>query len=588
MSGLMLALMFGLIGKNEALDVFSNDAPITVAALFVVTAGLQFTGSIDQLSRLMNRWLRGGMGSTLIVLMLMSGVSSAFINNTPIVAIFLPIVLSISRAKDLPASKLLIPLSYATILGGCCTLIGTSTNIVTSGLIVKNYDLPPIGMFELAPLGLVLSLVGGVYMYFFANKLLPLRRGISEMLSPQERRATLVHTLVRADSPLVGTILTEADIFKGKRGLAVLEVRRRDGRLLTPLNEITLEANDRILLGGSRLDRDTNDREASNALLNSNGLDRLATTEGRIMELMVAPHSRLLGRTLRGAGFRQNYSSVILAVHRSGRNVTGELSGVPLEFGDTLLLLTPTSNVSALRACGDFIFLDEQQPDANAVAATAAPDAAETGPWSPGPKWGPILAWGTLVMVVALGVTEVLPMFAAALLGCLVLIWTRCLSPEQAYKSVDWSIIFMLYGMLGLGAAMDASGAAQWLASLLVDFTHLAIPPAWAPVIMLSGFYLLTVILTELLSNNATAVTMIPIAINVADQLEVSSRPFVVAVCIAATAAFMLPTGYQTHMMVYGPGGYKFTDFLRFGAPLNVLGWVVSSVMIPFIWPFTG
>ena len=590
MSAFAAVIILGLISPKQALAVFQNDAPLTIGALFIVTAGLQATGAIDQLSTILTRWLKGGMYSTLLVVMLLAGISSAFINNTPIVAIFLPIVLSLSRAKDMPASKFLIPLSYATILGGCCTLIGTSTNLVASGM-AQQYGLPPIGMFELAPLGLALSLAGGLFILFFGPKLLPVRRGVSEMLTPQERRTSLAHTLVRPGSPLVGKLLTEVDIFQGKRGLAVIEVRRRDGRLLTPLNEITLEANDRLLLGGSRLDREAS-LPASNSVLIENGLDRLATTEGRIMEVMIAPHSRLLGRTLRSAGFRQNYSCVILAVHRGGVNVTGELGGVPLDFGDTLLLLTPASNVPALRASGDFLLLDEKQDAALPVSGdppvSNVVSAEEKGAWMPGPVWGPRIAWFAMGLVVILAVFEIVPIFISALFGCLLLMWTRCLTPEQAYRSVDWSILFMLYGMLGLGVAMEQSGAAGWLAGLLVAGTHLAIPAGIAPFVMLSGFYLLTVALTELLSNNATAVAMIPIAIRVADQLGVSSRPYVIAVCIASSAAFMLPTGYQTHMMVYGPGGYKFTDFIKIGAPLNILCWAISSVLIPVFWPLVA
>jgi di/tricarboxylate transporter len=438
-------------------------------------------------------------------------------------------------------------------------------------------------MFTLAPVGIPMAIAGFAYLTIFGPKLLPSRSSISGSLEIAHRSTPLYHLLVFKDSSLIGQKLLDSDLGQREAGIHVLEVRRNGARLMVPLSEITIERNDRFLIA---LHRRSGRHEKPESLFERLGLDPLSTVEGLVSELVVRDESSLIGATLARSDFRQHYNCVVLAVHRNGVNITKQISSLPLELGDTLLVITPRNNLESLDATRDFIMTD----------------APEHTPEEEKRLHRPLhifLSWAVLVGVVLTAtLSDVLsrmfpdtisavPIHYAAMVGGLALLWLKVMTPRQAYASIDWQVLLMLYGLLGLGMAMQNTGTAVWLAQQLVQGAERLIAPEHLPVLMLWLIFLLTLMLTEVLSNNATAVMMIPIAVKLATELQVSAMPYIIGVTLAASCAFAMPMGYQTHMMVYGPGGYRFSDYLRIGIPLNIICWVVACSLIPLIWPFT-
>lgn len=568
---LCLTVILGLLDSKEVLEVFKNEAPVTIGALFIIGTALEKSGGILQISQLIQKMAGDGLRSTLLLLCAVTVFFSAFMNNTAIVAIMLPVALGLARTKEIPASKLLIPLSYAAILGGCCTLIGTSTNIVVSGALhkytYKGSPIPSFSMFELGYVGIPLSIIGILYLVTLGPKLLPNRTSVMGVLDDKQRSTPLFHVLIEKISPLIGTPLLRSPLFDPKSGIHLMEIRRNGERMMAPVNQIVIAANDRFLIGvhGNR-----NKFETAEELLPGQGIQTLSKIEGVVTELVISEESELVNQTLADADFRQRYNSVVLAVHRNGHNITEKLASTDLENGDTLLVLTPRNNLKSLQDSHNFVLTD---------SATTAP--------APGFKSTATLTWAVLLLVVlTVTIFQDVPMSIASLVGAVVVLWLRVISPRDAYAGVDWPIIFMLYGMLALGTAMDKTGTAKWLADVIVAATKSVASPEILPYVALSVIILLTICLTEVLSNNATALMMVPIVVNLAASLDLNPKPFIIGICIAASTAFMLPMGYQTHMMVYGPGGYKFTDFLRIGLPMNIMSWILASAIIPLIWKF--
>ncbi len=569
MAAFCFLVIAGVLPLKNAYSVFSNPAPITIAAMFILSAALEKTGLIDTLGHILNRLVGRHLWFTLPALMLLVAGCSAFINNTPVVVVFLPVVLAICRRKHVAASKLLIPLSYAAVLGGCCTLIGTSTNILVSG-IATEYHQPPLEMFEFAPLGVILLGVGILYVTIFGPWRLPDRQSISAILGPQDRQQFLCHVLVKPHSPLVGRKLTETELADLTAGFRILEVRRGGARLTLPLDKIEINGYDRILLSvtSRKMERAGPGIETlKTEVAEKFGIENLSTIKGAIVEGIVAPHSHLIGKSLKSSRFRQTFGMLVLAVHRQGKNLARAFQNAPLQFGDTVLMLGPLSTFDQMREDGDFMLLEDQTPVR-------------------GSRWRGFCALAALAAVVVVVALNLTPIVFAATAACVVVLWLRCLSPQEAYKSIDWTIIFMLYGMLAIGNAMETTGAAAWVAHSVVHAAQNLLPKPWLPYVVLSLFYFLGSMLTEVLSNNATAVVLAPIAINSAIKLGLDPRPFIFAVAFSSSAAFSTPIGYQTHMMIYGAGGYRFSDFVKFGLPLNILLWAVATWYIPRIWPF--
>lgn len=580
MTILCLVVALGLVPMGDMSRVFMNEAPLTIAALFIIGGTLEKTGAVAQIGDILKRRLKGGTRGSILAFTLVAAFFSAWMNNTAIVAVLLPITLGFARSKNIAASRLLLPLSYASILGGSCTLIGTSTNLLVNGQL-KDLGVRSMTMFELAPVGIPLVIIGIAYMVVFAPKLIPARSSITGSLEIEFRNTPLHHLLITEGSPLIGMNFSESFLGKRDNGIHVLEVRRRGERLMVPLSEILVEKNDRFLVA---LHRRKGKAIKGDQLFLEIGAQELSTVDGIISELVVRDESALSGKSLAAADFRQRYNCVVLAVHRSGVNITKSISDMTLEGGDTLLVITATNNLEALKATRDFVLTDAPQSD--------TPTRTK-----PGSAKRMIMTWSVLAAVVLtatltdtlsrmFGGFQAIPIHYAAIVGALILLWSKLITPREAYASIDWQVLLMLYGLLGLGMAMQLTGTAEWLARGLVDMTENLFSPEMLPYVMLWGVFLLTLCLTEVLSNNATAVMMIPIVVTLARELGVDPWPFIMGVTLAASAAFALPMGYQTHMMVFGPGGYKFTDFLRMGIPLNIICWIVSCSLIPLIWPF--
>ena len=581
LSILCLLVALGLIQMEDMSVVFRNEAPLTIAALFVIGGALEKSGAVDQIGRLLQRRVKGGVRSSIFAFTVVATFFSAWMNNTAIVAILMPVVLGFARSKEIPASKLLIPLSYSSILGGCCTLIGTSTNLLVNGTL-RDMGLEPMSMFALAPLGVPLAIAGIAYMVIFGPKLLPSRSSITGSLEIDLRTTPLHHLLIGEGSNLIGKSLFDSQLGSREAGIHVLEIRRHGARLMLPLSEVIVERNDRFLIA---LHRRKGGTAKAEELFREIGAQELSVVDGIVSELVVPSESSIVGRTLADADFRQRYNCVVLAVHRSGLNITSRMSEIEIERGDTLLVITAVNNLPDLKATRDFLLTD--RPEENSVDIHTPPQR----------RWPILLSWGVLVgVVLTVTITDMLsrmgvgvpsiPIHYAALVGVLALLWSGILTTREAYESVDWQVLLMLYGMLGLGMAMQSTGTAEWLAKQLVSGAEGFVSSGMMPYALLWIVFVFTLSLTEVLSNNATAVMMVPIVVRLAAELGVDSRPFIMGVTVAASCAFALPMGYQTHMMVYGPGGYRFSDYLRFGIPLNVICVIIACPLIPLIWPF--
>ena len=580
LSILCLVVALGLIDAEQMTDVFRNPAPLTIASLFVIGGALEHSGAVDHIGKLLRDRLSGNVRWAILAFSCVSAFFSAWMNNTAIVAILLPVTLGFARSKDIAASRLLMPLSYASILGGCCTLIGTSTNLLVNGAL-KDLNVAPMTMFELAPVALPLAIAGIGYLTIFGPKIIPARSSITGSLEIDHRTTPLYHLLIGGDSPIVGKLLTESELGNRGAGIHIMEVRRNGARVMLPLSSITVQKNDRFLVALHRRGRGS---AKADSLFAAIGAEVLSTVDGIVSELVIRDESSLRGMTLAASDFRQRYNSVVLAVHRDGINITSQIASLPLETGDTLLVITARNNLEALQVTRDFVMTDTLEDDSS-------------GEMLPNRPRHVILAWSALIgVVLTVTITDFLhrinpavpliPIHYAAMVGALALLWLKVMTPRQAYASIDWQVLLMLYGLLGLGMAMQNTGTAVWLAQGLVALASGVVAPENMPVAMLWLIFLLTLILTEMLSNNATAVMMIPIAVTLGVELDVNVRPFIIGVTIASSCAFSMPMGYQTHMMIYGPGGYKFTDFMRVGLPLNFMCWITSCLLIPIIWPF--
>ena len=559
MLGLGVLLALGLVTLADGLSGFSNPATLTVAAMFILSAGLQKTGATAAAGRLMVRYSRNHL-SALAVIMVTVTVMSAFVNNTAAVAVFIPLVTILADRRKISASKLLIPLSYASQFGGVCTLIGTSTNLLVSS-ISEEAGYGAFSLFEFTRMGLILFVAGFAFFLLFGRWLLPDRRA-KELATAYNLGEYVTELRVSERSPLVGKTVLECRLG-ADHDITVLRVLNDDNDDgFAPLRRV-LQPDDVLLVHGSLSDL-VRLRGTMGLRINADFELRdesLQTENLRLVHALVAPGSGLVGRTLRETDFRHRYKALVLAMQRKGETIHDKLSSIKLDLGDSLLIQAHEREIRQLRRNPDFIVLNE-------VPGTALRHKAP-------------LAIGILVAVVGLAAFDVLPILVSALLGCVALVMTRILKPEDVYRAVNWQVIFLLAGVLPVGIAMQTSGAAGWLAE-----QALALVGDMGPVAMLAVIYLLAAVMTETMSNAAAAVLMAPIAISIAEQTGVDPRPFLMAITFAASTGFSTPVGYQTNTMIYVPGGYKYSDFLRAGVPLNILFCVLSVVFIPRLWAF--
>jgi len=566
---LMACIFAGILSvekgaDNNALMVFADPAPLTVACMFILSAALDRTGVIEALGSWFERVAGSSQTKMMVVMIVLVAVLSGFVNNTPVVVVFMPIVLAICRNKNYKASKFLIPLSYAAIVGGTMTVIGTSTNLVAAGIASK--EKIEINMFDITPLGLVFVGITFFYLLTIGRKLLPDRVTLAALIDNETSREFITHAFVKEGSDLVGKTFLETG-FKKMKKARIIEVNRDGVRLRDPLPEIVFEAGDEIVFKGvlegvmGISSTEGIDVRGNDGL----GLEGVRTESAVLMEGILGPDSSLAGKTLKELNFRQRFGVLILAVHRRGKNLKERFEDEKLAFGDTLLVQGPAEKMRELFKQKDFVNLSE--PQHQVLRRRKAPIA--------------LGAIGLFILLGALGgnfgIPKV-PVVEAAMTAAFICLVTRCLDPREAYQAVEWKVVFMIIGMLGLGLAMRESGMAESIATVVTMTTD-------NPIIMLAAFYLLAAVMTEIISNNAVAALLTPLAIIVAGNMGASAMPFVVAVMFGSSASFSTPIGYQTNTFVYGAGGYKFSDFFRAGFPLAVILWIVAVLLIPVFWP---
>lgn len=558
----------GLITVDQAFSVFSNPAPLTVGAMFILSAALERSGAIDLLAQRLEVITRIGYAWFVFTMILGVAAVSAFINNTPVVVVFMPVVLGLARALNVPASKLLIPLSYASIFGGTCTLIGTSTNLLVSGVAQERGE-PPFSMFEIAYIGLPLLAIGAVYLVVFGRRILPARDTLTSMLTEEERREYLTEAFVQPSSPLVGKTLLDAGILRSK-GLRVIEIVRRGVAVQVDLKTVDLEAGDRLVMAcrpaGIAHARSIEGVDFTTEV--GLGLEQIAAHEGILVEAVIPPNSAVIGKTIRELNFRQRFRMTILAVHRRGVNVREQLDTLRLDFGDTLLMLGTEQAVQYLRSNEDLLLLDKPHVPADS-----------------GRRKMPIVL-ATIGAVVLTATLTPIPIVMSSVIGVVFLFLTGCIKPKEGYAAIQWNLLFLIFGMLAMGIAMEKTGTALFIANWMIRGVELFVTEPLKPLAMLACVYLITTFLTEILTNNAAAVLIAVISFGIAESLGVSVRPFLIAVAVAASASFATPIGYQTNTYVYGVGGYKFSDFLKIGIPLNLLYFIGSMIIIPIVWDF--
>jgi di/tricarboxylate transporter len=556
--GVVLLLAAGVIAPDEALKGMSNEGMITVAALFVVAAAVERTGALAALvDRALGR--PESLASAQMRTMVGPGVVSAFMNNTPVVALMVPAIRDWAKKHRLSVSKLLMPMNAAVVLGGLCTLIGTSTNVVVSGLVAAKTG-RPLGMFEITWLGVPLMLAGLVYLVFASRHLLKDRR---PAVSPSDDpRQYSLEMLVEQGSPLVGRSIEEAGL-RGLDGLFLMEIDR-GGHVIAAVSPTErLEAGDRLVFVGVvdsvvELQKIRGLRPATDQVFK---LDD-PRSERTLIEAVVSNTCPLIGRTIREGRFRSTYDAVVIAVARNGDRLQMKIGDITLEPGDTLLLEASRDFAEHQRSNRDFYLV-------SAVSNFTPPRHDQ--------------AWiaCTVLAAMVLGATlEVVPMVAAALVAAAVVVAMKCISSDEARQSIEWESLLLIAASFGLARAMEKTGLAEAIA-------HSTIAAAGDhPHVVLAAIYLVTMLFTELMSNNAAAVLTFPIAWQTATDLGVNPMPFVMAVTVAASCGFATPMGYQTNLMIYGPGGYKFSDYVRFGGPLNLLVMAITVALAPLIWPF--
>ncbi|MBE1289071.1 MAG: SLC13 family permease [Rhodobacteraceae bacterium] len=550
-----LLLVTGLLPYSDGLAVLSNPAPWTIAAMFIVMGALVRTGSLDRVTRLAETTAKTHPKLAVTLLLGFAALASAFINNTPIVVIMIPIFVQVAKILKQSASKLLIPLSYAAIMGGTLTLIGTSTNLLVDG-VARSQGLEPFTIFEVTPLGLVVVAWGMIYLALIGRHLLPDRASMATLLGGNRAKMKFfTEVAIPEDSALIGQNVTEVELFT-RDGVRLIDVLRGDASLRRNMDGVTLQLGDRVVLRTEMAE--LLGMQSSKDLRT---IDKLSSVETTTVEVLITPGCRMVGRSLGSMRLRRRYGVYPLAAHRRNQNIGRQLDDLVVQVGDTLLLEGDPADIQRLAA--DMDMVDVSTPSERPYRREKAPIA--------------LLAMAGIVVLAALNLAPILPL---AVLAMAVVLIARCIDAEEAFSFVEGRLLALIFAMLAVGAALEHTGAIELLVGSLAPWLE-NVPP----VVLIWTIYFITTLLTELVSNNAIAVIMAPIAIALGQTMGVDPRPLVVAVMIAASACFATPIGYQTNMLVYGPGGYRFTDYLKVGIPLNISLGVVVCLTIPLLWP---
>ena len=565
---ILLTVLFilGYLTPEEAVSGFSNPAVITIAFLFIISRALQKTRILEYLiiriRRLADRSILLGRAVYLFTI----GIASAVVNNTAIVAIFMPVTIRLAQKYKLSPSKMLIPLSYAAILGGTLTLVGTSTNLLVNSIYVAEPGVEPLGMFEFMKYGVILMTVGLLYVLLIAPMLLPSRTTTSSLTKSYHLGGYLTEMKVTSDSPLNGKTCLDRSINKNY-DVMVLDILR-DGKMITNSIRLTRLRTGDILFVRGTLENFLRMKEVEKvALLTDEKLTQqeLEQEDNVVVECLLTDKSELVGQSLMSGNFRRRFGSFILAIRREGMILRKKIAHVVLNAYDTLLVYGPENKVNDLSKSGEFIVLRE-------VGA----ELRKQRFW-----------WMTVVVIlgtIGLAALGIMPIVKSAMLGVVTLFALRIISPQEGYQSINWQVIVLISALIPVGIVIQKTGTAEWIGGFISTIARSA-PVEWQPKVLLALIYLLTIILTEISSNAATAIIMTPVALAVTQQMGFEPRAFIFAVAFAASASFITPVGYQTNLMVYGPGGYKFSDYIRVGFPLALVFWVMAIYILPILWP---
>ena len=563
---LTILFMLGFLTPSEALSGFSNPAVITIAFLFIISRALQKTRILEYLIVRVRRLADKSILIGRAVYLFTIGVASAVVNNTAIVAIFMPVSIRLAQKYKMSPSKMLIPLSYSAILGGTLTLVGTSTNLLVNSIYIKVPGVEPMGMFEFFKYGAILMVVGLLYILFIAPMILPSRTSTSSLTKSYRLGGYLTEMRITAESPLNGRTCLERGINKNY-DVMVLDILR-DNKMITNMIRLTKLKEGDVLFVRGTLENFLRMKEVEKvALLTDEKLtqEELEQEDNVVLECLITDKSDLVGKSLMTSNFRRRFGSFILAIRREGTIVREKIAHVILSAYDTLLVYGPKNKVNELSKTNEFVVLGEVDAELRKQRF-----------------W-----WMTIVVIIgtiALAAFGFMPIVKSAMLGVVILLALKILTPQESYQSINWQVIILISALIPVGIVIQKTGTAGWIAGLISSATE-SVPSEWQPRVLLALIYFITIFLTEISSNAATAIIMTPISIAVAQQMGFDPRAFVFAVAFAASASFITPVGYQTNLMVYGPGGYKFSDYIRVGFPLAFIFWIMAVFILPILWP---